>query len=245
MKARLEVCCADIDSLMAAKEGGASRIELCTALSEGGLTPSIGMIKEAVSLGLEEINVLIRCRKGDFLYSDCEMDVMLSDVEAARKAGATGIVWGALTSDGSIDRRNLDRIRMMSEGMTFTFHRAFDLCADPEKALEEIIRAGCTCLLSSGLAISAYHGIDALTAINLQAAGRIDIMPGAGINAFNCREIIDRTGVRIIHATARRRIESKMEYRRPNVSMGAPGEDEYSRLATSADEVRAIIKAIS
>lgn len=245
MKARLEVCCADIDSLMAAKAGGAVRIELCSALSEGGLTPSLGLIRHAVAMGFDEVNILIRCRKGDFLYSPTDMDVMLRDVKIAREAGASGIVWGALLPDGSIDRRGLDIMRRAADGMNFTFHRAFDLCSYPVPYLEHIIEAGCTCLLTSGLAPSAYDGISTIFSLCRQAAGRISIMAGAGINALNSREIVERTGVSLIHATARRPVESKMAYRHPYVPMGAPGENEYSRFVTSADEVRAIISSIS
>lgn len=245
MKARLEVCCSDVDSLIAAKEGGATRIELCAALTEGGLTPSYGLIEKAVSLGFDHINVLVRSRKGDFLYSGSDMDIMIRDVKIAKEAGATGIVWGALLQDGNIDLQSLEKMHSAADGLNFTFHRAFDLCADPYSAMEQIIEAGCTCLLTSGLSSSAYEGIDMIADLNRWSAGRIEIMAGAGINAFNCQEIVERTGVSIIHSTARRQLESRMVYRRPGVPMGAPGEDEYLRLVTSSDEVREIINAIS
>lgn len=245
MRARLEVCCSDVDSLIAAKEGGASRIELCSALSEGGLTPSMGLIEKSVLLGFNEINVLVRSRKGDFLYSGNDMDIMIRDVEIAKDAGATGIVWGALLPDGSIDQRALERMMKAAEGLNFTFHRAFDLSSDPISSLEQIIDAGCSCILTSGLASSAYEGINMIANLNSRAIGRIDIMAGSGVNASNCREIVDRTGVKLIHATARCPQESRMTYRRPGVSMGIPGEDEYIRLVTSAGEVRAIIESIS
>lgn len=245
MRVKLEVCCADLDSLIAARRGGASRVELCTGLSEGGLTPSPGLISQAAALHFDEINVLIRSRNGDFLYDSGDMLVMMRDLQMARDAGATGIVWGGLMPDGKIDRENLSTIRTYSRGMNLTFHRAFDLCANPREALEDIIEAGCTSLLTSGLASSAMKGADMIREIREWSKGRIDIIAGSGINSSNCHAIVERTGVSTIHATARRPLESRMSYRRPGVSMGTPDSDEYSRLVTSAEEVRDIIASIS
>lgn len=241
----LEVCCSDPYSLRSAREGGATRIELCEGLTEGGLTPSPSLLAYAVSLGFEEINVLIRCRKGDFLYDTAEKALMLYDAAYAIENGATGIVWGALTPEGEIDTEALAMMRKVAEGRDFTFHRAFDVCADPRKALEQIIEAGCTCLLTSGLASNASKGIDMIRSVNIQAAGRIDIMAGSGVNASNARDIIDKTGIHLVHATSRRPVASGMKFRREGVPMGAPGEDEFSIMETSPEEVKAILTAIN
>lgn len=241
----LEVCCADVESLLAAREGGADRIELCSALSEGGLTPSPGLIRFALSLGFSEVKVLIRSRKGDFFYSPHDMKVMMDDAEMAVKAGATGIVWGALTPDGNIDTRLLKIMWDLSlEAFDFTFHRAFDLCADPMRALDEIMDSGCTGLLTSGLAPTAMQGAEMIAELKRRSNWRIDIIAASGVNSQNCRDLILRTGVFSIHSSARRPQPSRMKFRRPDVAMGAPGEDEYSRLVTSADEVSAILEAI-
>lgn len=242
--ARLEVCCADIMSLDAARRGGADRIELCTALSEGGLTPSAGLIAEAVGMGFSEVNVLIRARKGDFLYTDSELDLMESDIRYCAAHGATGIVFGALDTDGNVDVSALRRMRRAAGPLDFTFHRAFDMCADPEESLSAIIGEGCTSLLTSGLASNAYEGTDTIARLVRLADGRIDIMAGCGVNSKNCREIVDRTGVRLVHATASHVCRSAMRFHRETVSMGAAGEDEYSFKTTSAQEVGAIIRAL-
>lgn len=241
MNCVLEVCCADIDSLIAARKGGADRVELCTGLSEGGLTPSPGLISMASSLGFREINVLIRSHGGDFIYDSGDMMIMMRDIQMAGDSGATGIVWGGLTPDGMIDMENLRSVRTFARDLNLTFHRAFDLCSDPREALEDIIKSGCTSLLTSGLAVSALKGADMIGDLRKWANGRIDIIAGAGINSFNCKAIVEKTGVKTIHATARRPVESRMKYRRSGVSMGAPDSDEYTRLVTSAEEVSNII----
>lgn len=256
MGIQLEICCDDLASLIAAKKGGAQRIELCSGLLEGGLTPSIALIKSAVRLGFPEINVIIRPRKGDFLYSEEELSLMEDDIREAVTVGATGIVIGALTPDGNVDKEACSRLISAARNESgdtpgkktdtyVTFHRAFDLCASPEKSLEDIIGLGCDCLLTSGLAQSAAQGIPMLKRLVTQADGRITIMAGAGINPANACDIIRASGVKAIHSTARKPIASKMKFRRPNVSMGTPGTDEYAPLSTSPDVVASLVKIIN
>lgn len=244
----LEICCGDLASVWAAKEGGAKRIELCSGLSEGGLTPSIGLIKEAVNSGIPKINVLIRPRTGDFLYSDNEIALMESDIAAAIEAGATGVVIGALTPDGDIDtatcRRLINAARRDNDAINVTFHRAFDLSRDPATSLEDVIVLGCNCLLTSGMAQSAVKGITMLKQLSTQANGRITIMAGAGVNPANAADIIAASGVTAIHSTARKPIPSKMKFRRLSVSMGTPGTNEYAPLSTSPDVVAALLKLV-
>lgn len=245
---QLEICCGDLASVLAAKEGGASRIELCSGLSEGGLTPSIGMIKEAVASGIPRINVLIRPRTGDFLYSDNEISLMESDIRTAIEVGATGVVIGALTPDGHIDIPTISRLiksaREKKGDINVTFHRAFDLSQDPVKSLEDVIGLGCDCLLTSGMAQSAVKGIPMLKQLSTQAKGRITIMAGAGVNPANAADIIAASGVTAIHSTARKPIPSKMRFRRLSVSMGTPGTNEYAPLSTSPDVVAALLKLV-
>ena len=151
----LEVCCGDIQSIYAAKTGGAHRIELCSALSEGGVTPSAGLIREAVSSGIPAVHILIRPRGGDFLYSEDEIRLMETDIRCAVSSGVDGVVIGALTSDGDIDMTTCRRLIETAGDCSVTFHRAFDLCRNPQKALEDIISLGCDRILTSGLARSA------------------------------------------------------------------------------------------
>lgn len=240
----LEVCCGDVNSMIAAKAGGARRIELCSALAEGGVTPSIALVKAACELGFEKINVLIRERTGDFLYNSHEMRVMENDAKMALDCGATGIVWGALTADGSIDLRGVERMRKAIWGADFTFHRAFDLCRDARTALEEIIGAGCNCVLTSGLAATAMEGVGLLRELTGQASGRIAVMAGSGVSSANCVEIVRQSGVRNIHASAKRRVESRMTFRRTGVAMGKDDTESGIIYETDAEEVRLILERL-
>ena len=251
---QLEICCGDLASVLAAKKGGAQRIELCSGLSEGGLTPSIGLIKAAVATGIPNINVLIRPRPGDFLYSTEELSLMEDDIKTAISAGATGIVIGVLTPDGDIDMNACERLikaardearSLGRESLNITFHRAFDVSRDADKSLNDIILLGCDCLLTSGMAPTAVKGLPALQRLSRVASGRISIMAGSGVNPANARDIINATEVDSIHSTARKPIASRMLFRRPLVPMGAPGSDEYAPLSASPDVVAALIAAIN
>lgn len=253
MKKRvLEVCCGDIESVMVAKKGGAYRVELCSGLSEGGLTPSQALIRSAVKSGIESVNVLIRPRGGDFLYSDVELELMEQDMKDALDNGATGLVFGILSADGRIDksacRRLIDSARRYAvetgkNSPTFTFHRAFDVSKDPVESLEDIIESGFDYLLTSGMNKNAFAGIPVLSDLVRQAAGRINIIAGGGITPGNATQIIEETNVPLIHSTARRNIESKMEFRRA-VSMGSSDLDEYSIFRTSGEIVADLMKRL-
>lgn len=234
----LEICAADIDSVHAAADGGADRVELCSALSEGGITPSFGFIKEALTVSDININVLIRPRGGDFIYSPAETDIMLADIEQARSIGVHGFVIGALDSAGNIDIKLCSRLIQAAAGLPVTFHRAFDLCRDPQMALEQIIQLGCCRLLTSGLAPSAEKGIPMLASLVRQAHGRISIMAGSGVSHTNSLKILTESGANELHASARESIDSIAGFRRHKVSMGAPDSDEYSRMTTSAQLVK-------
>ena len=200
---KLEVCCADLQSVRAAKEGGAHRVELCQALGLDGLTPSAGMIETAVSMGIP-VQVLIRPREGNFVYSQDEVHCMQRDIRQARQLGANGVVIGALKPDDSIDVETIRRLVGEAENLSITFHRAFDVCTQPEEALEQIISLGCHRLLTSGQAPTAEQGIPMLQRLVKQSAGRIIIMPGAGVTPQNAHRILSETGAREIHGSLRR-----------------------------------------
>lgn len=240
----LEVCTATVGSIKAAVTGGANRIELCSALSEGGLTPSMGFISEAVESGIAT-HVLIRPRNGDFYYSEDEIRVMEVDVKMAKLMGVQGVVIGGLTAEGDIDEEMCKRLVAAADGINVTFHRAFDMCRDPQAALEQIISLGCNRLLTSGLAATAKEGIPVIKQMVEQAAGRIVIMPGCGVNANNALEILTATGAQEIHASASHLLPSAMTYRQAGVNMGAAGVDEYAHKCTSEEAVRAIVSAIN
>ena len=204
----LEVCAGSIESISAAYKGGANRVELCSALSEDGLTPSVGMIRYAKSLEGLKVHVLIRPRCGDFVYTEDEIKCMEEDIRICRDLDVDGVVIGALTRDSEIDIDTCKRLIDAasddgSSKMNITFHRAFDVCRNPEEALEQIISLGCNRLLTSGQATSAEKGIPMLSKLVKQADGRIIIMPGAGVNEQNAAHILDETGAMEIHGSAR------------------------------------------
>lgn len=240
-KVTLEVCCGDINSVIAARAGGAGRIELCSALSEGGLTPSNALIREAVSNGFEEVNVLVRPRSGDFHYNALEVGIMEAEIIDAVYAGATGIVIGALTPDGEVDmstmRRLIDVARTAGEGfgrkINITFHRAFDVAADPFRALEDVIELGCDTLLTSGMADVVTNNLPLIRRLVSVADGRITIMAGSGINISNVLHVIEATGVTAVHASVRAESHSWMKFRRENVRIGSSGPDDYVLMLTS------------
>lgn len=241
----LEVCTGSITSVRAARDGGAERVELCAALDEGGVTPSAGLMALARSVDGIKVNVLIRPRGGDFVYNEDETQVMIEDIRTARRLGMDGVVIGALTPDGDVDIPLCRRLMEEASGMTVTFHRAFDMCRDPRKALEDIISLGCDILLTSGQRPSAFQGMKLLEELMCQAGGRICVMAGSGVNSGNAAEISRTTGCPTLHASARRRFASRMRFRNPDVTMGNPDSDEYSVMETSPEEVNKILKILT
>lgn len=199
----LEVCCSDIDSLKAAKEGGAHRVELCADLDSDGLTPSDELIREAQRLGLWH-HVLVRPRAGNFVYDDREVEAMVDSICHLRAMNVDGIVIGALTADGHIDVDACEAMVKASKGIrNVTFHRAFDVCANPLVALERIIALGCNRLLTSGQAPTAAEGQGLIKQLVEVAHGRLSVMPGSGVTPDNAFEILRHTGAHEIHGTLR------------------------------------------
>lgn len=198
--AKLEVCASNLTSALAAEQAGAGRIELCAALSVGGLTPSYGLLQHLSATTSLEIMTLIRLREGNFVYTDREVEVMVHDIEALRTM-CSGFVFGALTPEGDIDIAATRRMMDAAQGMSVTFHRAFDRCRDPFTALEQIIDLGCVRILTSGQCLQASDGVERLRQLNERAAGRIIIMPGGGVTPDNARGILDHTGCHEIHAS--------------------------------------------
>lgn len=241
----LEICTSTYAAALAASRAGADRVELCSGLGEGGLTPSAGMIREVIKLPHVRKNILIRPRGGDFLYSSEEINIMKEDVLTARDCGAHGVVLGALRADGHVDMDAMNTLMEAAEGMEVTFHRAFDMCCNPEQALEDIIKLGCRRILTSGQAPKAAMATRRLRDLVEQAAGRIIVMPGCGVNEENARKILEETGATEIHASASSIHGSKMNYRNPNVCMGKDGTDEFSICESDERKISNILKAIN
>ena len=238
-----EICANSVDSCKAAQYGGADRVELCAGIPEGGTTPSYGMIKNARKSIDIALNVIIRPRGGDFLYTESELEEMLFDIAAAKELGADGLVFGCLCPDGSVDKKAMKRLMEAAGDTPVTFHRAFDHSADPFKALEDIIGLGCTRILTSGCRPTAAEGTPLLAQLIEKAAGRIIIMPGCGVNENNIAEIARLSGAREFHFSARESVESGMYFRNPDVAMGSE-EDPYGRVQTTARRVAATIEPL-
>lgn len=246
MKYKVEICTNSVTSCIEAQKGGAYRVELCASIPEGGTTPSYGEIVMARELLNIKLNVIIRPRGGDFLYSDVEHQTMIQDIEMAKELGVDGIVIGCLTADGKIDMERNRNLIHAAEGMNVTFHRAFDMCKDPFESLEQIISLGCDRILTSGQQPTAIEGISLLKQLVDKANGRIIIMPGSGINENNIATIAKETKATEFHFSAREAVDSKMEYRNPNLKMGGTvvSIDEYVQNITNAEKVQRTIEKL-
>ena len=237
----IEICVDSMESALAAEKGGAHRIELCDNLIGGGTTPSVGMLQVIRKYLRIDINFIVRPRSGDFCYSDFEFQVIKKDIEMAKKYGANGIVVGILKPNGEIDVERMKQVIEMSKPLKVTFHRAFDMTRDPFQSLDSLIDLGVERILTSGQESNAFEGVDLIKELVHRAKGKIIIMPGAGINELNVEEIVNKTGVREVHMSAKKKVESIMEYRNSRVAMGGNLiVEEYDNYYTSEETVRRI-----
>jgi copper homeostasis protein len=207
-------------SALAAQAGGAQRIELCASLFEGGITPSAAAIEVARQQLAIDINVMIRPRGGDFLYSDLEFAIMQRDIEIAKAIGVNGVVLGLLTAGGEIDQERTKVLVDLARPLSVTFHRAFDMVAGSRRALDTLIDLGIDRVLTSGLETSALEGAETIAELIRQAGGRIIAMPGGGINDRNIAKIVQLTGATEVHMSGRSAQESQMRHRNTRISLG-------------------------
>lgn len=238
----VEVCVDSVQSALAAQEGGAQRIELCDNLVEGGTTPSAGTIDIVCTRLSIPVNVMIRPRGGDFLYSDLEFQIMQRDVEIAKQLGAAGVVIGLLKTDGTVDESRTAELVALASPLSVTFHRAFDMTREPFAALEALIALGIERVLTSGQEDSALEGLDLLAALVEKAGDRICIMAGGGIHQRNLTRIVSGSGVREVHIAPKTEVDSGMLYRNPNTYMGGTFRPpEFSLGVIDARAVRACV----
>lgn len=240
---RFEICANSVASCKAAQDGGADRVELCAGIPEGGTTPSYGMIKSARESIDIALNVIIRPRGGDFLYSHDELREMVYDIQTAKELGVDGLVFGCLTPDGNVDKAAMSKLMEAAGDTPVTFHRAFDHSSDPFRALEDIIELGCARILTSGCRPTALEGANLLARLVEKAGDRIIIMPGCGVKESNIAEIARLSGAREFHFSARESVESCMIFRNPEVAMGSE-DDPYGTVQTTARRVAATIKPL-
>jgi copper homeostasis protein len=241
----VEICVDSATGAFAAEQGGADRVEMCDNLLEGGTTPSAGCIKVArrgLKIGLQ---VIIRPRGGDFLYTDQELDVMREDIRMAKDLGADGVVIGCLTTEGDIDRARTEELVRLARPLNVTFHRAFDMCRDPREGLEHLIELGANRVLTSGQEASCVEGLDLIASLQKQAARRIIVMPGGGLTPRNIAKFVAATGVNEVHLSARRIVESGMSFRNSRVFMGGTlRPPEFSWKTTDEASVRTVVQEL-
>lgn len=241
MKRMLEVAADSVASALNAEKGGAKRLELCENLAQGGVTPSGGklrMVKEKVGI---PVYVLIRPRKGDFLYSQEEVDVMLHDIKICRDLGMDGIVCGALKKDGEIDVELTSRFLEAAGGLDFTFHRAFDLCRDPFAAIDQLIQMGVSRILTSGQCPTAPLGVVNIREYIRHASGKISFMAGGGVRPESVAPLLSIPELLEFHTSGSLEVQSKMEFK-GNTPMGAEEpEKEFAWNETNEEVVRNLV----
>lgn len=241
---KIEVCANSVNSVLAAREAGADRVELCAGMPEGGTTPSYGCIMEACAVEGIQVNVIVRSRGGDFLYDAVEKKEMLRDIRMIRESGADGVVCGMLRADGSIDGEFLRQCIQEAAPLPVTFHRAFDRCADPMKALSVLEDCGVTRLLTSGQRSDALQGADLIARL-VQASKHIIVMPGCGVSSENIALIAQKTGAREFHLSGRVRRESRMVFRHPEFEREETLRiDGYAHQISGVEKIRAAIAAL-
>lgn len=252
-KTLFEVCCGCLEDAVNAEKGGADRIELNSALFLGGLTPGIGLFKEVK----KNINIPVMCmlrpREGGFIYSEYDFNTILSEAEELIKAGADGIVFGFLEKDGSIDKVRskilIDKAKSFNEKIEIVFHRAIDLVPDVFKALEDLIELKVDRVLTSGQKASSLEGKETIKKMQEFANGRIEILPGGGINSQNAKELIEYTGVKMIHASARSERIDESGLLNPEIFFGGKIDGKWSPehiyKVTNPELVKNVIDAIN
>lgn len=215
----VEIAAHCVQSAVAAQAGGADRVELFCNPKEGGVTPSEGTIAVVRDRLAIDLHVMIRPRGGNFYYSDAEVEIMLRDIETAKRLGANGVAFGLVNEDGTVDVKRTREMVGASRPMSVTFHRAFDVCKDLQAALNEVVSCGADRVLTSGGAATALKGIDRLTSLMEVAAHRITVMAAGHIRPENVTRVVQATGVREIHAGLRSVVPSQREPK--NISFGS------------------------
>ena len=223
----LECCVDSIESAIEAEKGGSNRLELCANLIIGGTSPSLALFKKVKEKTNIKINVLLRPRFGDFLYSDYEFEILKEEVKQFKEAGADGVVIGCLKSDGTIDSSKMEELIALAEGMHITMHRAFDMTENPYEALREAKRLGVNTILTSGQRNTALEGKELIKALIEEAGDDLEILVGSGVNAEVIKEFLYESKAWAFHMSGKETLISKMDYKNSKVSMGLPMMREY------------------
>jgi copper homeostasis protein len=240
-----EICIDSVAGAIAAEKAGADRVELCAALFEGGLTPTLGTVRAALAaVSSIKVNVIVRPRGGDFIFDEHEAAAMEHDVRLVREAGAHGVVIGALTPEGAVDRPVVERLIAAADGLPVTFHRAFDMAADPFGTLDALVELGVDRVLTSGQDASVLEGAPLIAELVRHAGDRIIVMPGGGVTDRNVARVVAATGAREIHFAALSEEPSPAVHRNPYPFMGGElRQPEYRRLVTTGAGIASVIHA--
>lgn len=244
MAVLVEACVDALASARAAAAGHAGRLELCAALTEGGLTPSLGMIaavREAVSV---PIHLLVRPRGGDFVHDDDELALMRRDIEAARGLGVQGIVLGVLRPDGRVDAEAVARLAEAARPLRVVFHRAVDVTPDGVEALETLLALGLDGVLTSGRARHALDGAPEIARFVARAGDALEVIAAGKIAADTAAEVVRRTGVRAVHLRGGRVRKSRMTHRGSGVSFVSSPPDNDARIETDAKAIGQVVEAV-
>lgn len=245
----MEVCVDSLESVINAFEGGANRVELCSSLNEGGLTPSYGLYKSVRNYldknetdGKFGVHCMIRCRAGEFNYNEHEINTMIEDLNKFIELGVDGLVFGALDQNGNVDECLMKEfISLVPSSVKTTFHRAFDVCADWKKSFNQIENLGFNKLLTSGQKKSAYEGKELIREL-VTLSKTVDIIAGAGVNISNLESILKETNCKEFHSSCRVLRDSKMLFRNTQVPMGSPSYDEFSINYTDKFKVKELVE---
>jgi copper homeostasis protein len=229
---QLEICANSVTSALIAQEGGATRVELCENLAEGGTTPSYAQIQVARKNLQIDLFPILRPRGGDFNYSDLEFEIMKTDLKVIKELGCDGVVFGILNQEGKVDKDRCAELLKLAQPLQVTFHRAFDKSADLFQAMEDIIELGFNRILTSGGKPTAIEGLEIIKKLVSSAKGRISIMPGSGVNEMNLQDLIIETNAVEFHTTAKSFITNTSNH------------SEYNRELTNLEKVKNLINII-
>lgn len=244
-KNTLEICCYSAESAIAAEKAGANRIELCDNYGEGGTTPSFATVQWVVENLSIPVNVIVRPRGGDFLYTEVEYDIIKRDVQQLKKMKVNGIVTGFLNPDGSVDLKRTQEIVALAHPVEVCFHRAFDVCKDPIEALAQLKALDVKRILTSGAKPSAQEGMALLAELVKEAGNDISIMPGGGINSGNIAQLKNETKAHEFHASTKVFVPSKMKFHQKGVAMGTSSDNtEYQKISVDSNEIASLLKAL-
>lgn len=240
----LEACVDSLESALAAEQGGATRLELCSNLIIGGTTPSRWLYEEIRQVSDIRIHALIRPRFGDFCYTKHEFAVILNEVRMFRELGADGVVIGILRPDGTLNLEQMEFLMEAAGDMSVTLHRAFDVCVNPYEAFEQAKKLGICTVLTSGQKDNCLAGKDLLKELVSMEDGRITVQVGSGVDAEAIRKLAPYTGAHAFHMSGKIVLDSRMVYRKEGVNMGLPSISEFEIFQTDPEKIRAARKVL-